>query len=99
MKISRGTNQGLYYEANENWDQFKKQPITNENFSFVKEYILSFLNSETFMNYSNKLTNKSIRQYFQINKKYKKIVLVALSSQDERYGDLSQKLFSQKKKL
>ena len=98
LKISRGTNQGLYYEANENWDQFKKQPITNENFSFVKEYILSFLNSETFMNYSNKLTNKSIRQYFQINKKYKKIVLVALSSQDERYGDLLSKVVQSKEK-
>ena len=98
LKISRGTNQGLYYEANENWDQFKKQPITNENFSFVKEYILSFLNSETFMNYSNKLTNKSIRQYFQINKKYKNR-LVALSSQDERYGDLLKSCSVKRKKL
>ena len=51
------------------------------------------------MNYSNKLTNKSIRQYFQINKKYKKIVLVALSSQDERYGDLLKSCSVKRKKL
>jgi hypothetical protein len=87
IRIAEGYDQGLYYHANKKWSDFVKRSIVNENFDYVEEYINSFLGSKTFMNYSSKYTSKSIRKFFDIDKKYKKVVLVALSSQDERSGD------------
>ena len=87
LRISEGLDHGLYFHANEKWNNFEKKSLVNENLEYVGEYITSFLGSKTFMNYSSKFSNQNIRNYFDIGDNFKKIVLVALSSQDERSGD------------
>ena len=87
LTIYEGYNKGLYYHTNKNWKKFSRKSIANENFKYPLEWLNSAFKSETFMNYSNKMQNISIREYFKISGKYKKIVLVALSSADERLGD------------
>ena len=88
LTFYEGSNKGIYYHANKNWKNFHKKTIYNENFTHISEWFSSSFRSETFMNYSPKFQDISIRKYFKIPKKYKKIVLVACSSADERLGDL-----------
>ena len=40
--------------TNKNWNKFSQKSIVNERFKYPIEWLNSGLNSDTFMNYSNK---------------------------------------------
>ena len=87
LKLAEGMRHGHNWHAISKWKQFKKYPIQKESFNLVEEYLKSSINSEIYMNYSPKVNNVNIRKFFKIDKSYKNIVLVAMSSMDERVGD------------
>ena len=85
LKLAEGMRHGHNWHAISKWKQFKKYPIQKESFNLVKEYLKSSINSEIYMNYSQKVNNVNIRKFFKIDKSYKNIVLVAMSSMDESW--------------
>ena len=87
LKISSGRNEGHSYHAIKNWNKFKNKSLIEESPKYLIEYVNSFLSSSTFMNYSKALSKIEVNKYFNIKSCYKKIILVALSSMDERVGD------------
>lgn len=96
LKIAEGLNQGPYYHAINNWKYFKKFDITYESFENFIEYLDSAINSKFFTNYSKKFEGKNIKKILKI--KQKKIILIALSSMDERVADFFSEFEESKEK-
>ena len=79
--------EGNYFHCNKFWEEHRDNGISNLEIQLSKDWINSFLSSSSYLNFSTAPSSKNIRKIFNISNKYKKIVLVALSSTDERLGD------------
>ena len=91
--------EGNYYHCNKFWEIHKNNGISNKEISLSKDWINSFLKSSSYLNFSTSPKSLSVRELFKIPDKYKKIVLIALSSTDERLGDSLYNINNQIKKF
>ena len=87
LRISEDGPAGSLYWINKYWENFKNNPIDKDDIHAVKEFTKTAFNAKTYLNYSSKYQAKNIRKVFNIDKKYKKIILLAGSSQDERSAE------------
>ena len=87
FKIAEGNGHGHNWHAIAKWKSFKKVPLQKESLELFSEYLTSSLKSQIYMNYSKEAKNLDIKNFFKIHESYKNIVLVAMSSMDERVGD------------
>ena len=85
--ISEAYRSGFVYHVNSHWNNFKRKQIVKNDLDPIKNYISSMLNSKGYLNFSLPPKGVNIREFFKISKKYKKIVLIALSGAGERLGD------------
>lgn len=83
------SNDGFQYyrELIKKWHEFKNIPCSEKLIASVKGHLLSVMQASTLFSYSVsvKENNINIRDYFSIPK-HKKVILAAMSSNDERYA-------------